>query len=281
MLELARGLTPVALEAVAALEHRTVSVDGGRLKLEWGTLRTRSGRAVEDLLWWDGERLLGFLGLYAFGQPSVELVGMVDPAARRRGVGAALLDAAIPVCVGRGFDQALLVVPRSSGAGRALATGRGATPDHSEHALVLDGPPADGPSDPRVTLRPAGPADAAETARLLQDAFGHVSGHVPDPAVPASERRLVIEYDGVVVGTVRLTVEQDRGGVYGFAVDPARQGRGIGRDVLRRVCERLRAEGVATVGLEVEVENDRALGLYTSLGFVRVTTEDYYALPLA
>jgi ribosomal protein S18 acetylase RimI-like enzyme len=27
------------------------------------------------------------------------------------------------------------------------------------------------------------------------------------------------------------------------------------------------------------VENDTALGLYTSLGFTRVTTEDYYALP--
>jgi len=69
--------------------------------------------------------------------------------------------------------------------------------------------------------------------------------------------------------------------VYGFAVDPARQGRGIGRDVLRRVCHQLRREGVGTIGLEVEVDNDSALGLYTSLGFVRVTTEDYFAVPLA
>jgi ribosomal protein S18 acetylase RimI-like enzyme len=35
------------------------------------------------------------------------------------------------------------------------------------------------------------------------------------------------------------------------------------------------------VGLEVAVENERALGLYTSIGFRPVTTEDYYALSFA
>jgi ribosomal protein S18 acetylase RimI-like enzyme len=63
-------------------------------------------------------------------------------------------------------------------------------------------------------------------------------------------------------------------------VDPAWQGRGIGRDVLRRVCRELRDEGIQRIGLEVAVENDHALRLYTSLGFTQITTEDYYGLPL-
>jgi len=33
--------------------------------------------------------------------------------------------------------------------------------------------------------------------------------------------------------------------------------------------------------LEVAVENEHALGLYTSLGFTRVTTEDYYAVTVS
>lgn len=280
MVELARGLTPGALAALAGLEERTVAGDGGRLKLEWGTLRARTGVDVEDLVWWDGERLLGFLGLYTFDPPSVELVGMVDPAARRRGIGRALIDAALPLCRERGLSPPLLVVPRTSVAGRALALGRGATLDHSEHALVLHGPPAEGPSDRRVTVRPARPADVPELSRLLAVAFGSAPGHLAGRLDSDSERTLVVELDGVPVGTVRLTVEGGRGGVYGFAVDPARQGRGIGRDVLRRVCHQLRREGVDRIGLEVEVANDHALALYTSLGFVRVTTEDYFALPL-
>jgi hypothetical protein len=59
--------------------RRTVRVDGGRLKLECGELRGRAGRQVEDVLFWDGDQLLGFLGLYAFGSPAAELAGMVDP----------------------------------------------------------------------------------------------------------------------------------------------------------------------------------------------------------
>jgi ribosomal protein S18 acetylase RimI-like enzyme len=88
----------------------------------------------------------------------------------------------------------------------------------------------------------------------------------------------VIELDNSVVGTVRLSGEGDAGTLSGFVVDPAWQGRGIGRDVLRRVCHQLRAEGVQRIGLEVAVDNEPALGLYTSIGFTEVTTEDYYAL---
>jgi ribosomal protein S18 acetylase RimI-like enzyme len=48
---------------------------------------------------------------------------------------------------------------------------------------------------------------------------------------------------------------------------------------MRRVCLGARAAGVEVMRLEVAVENDRALGLYTSLGFARVATEDYWRLP--
>ena len=97
VLEPAAALPPRVLDAIAALERRVIEVDGGRLKLEWGRLRGRSGDRVEDLLWWEGDRLVGFLGIYGF-ETLPELAGMVDPDARRRGIGTALLDAAISLC---------------------------------------------------------------------------------------------------------------------------------------------------------------------------------------
>ena len=271
-------MSPRALQALGDLEARTLSVDGGRLKLEWGVLRARTGEHVEDLLWWDGDRLLGFLGIYAFGPPAVELAGIVDPAARRQGIATALLDAALPLCGDRGYQQALLVTPRGSVAGAAFARTRGAVLEHSEHALMLPGVPTSGPAYSQLSVRPAEAADADDVARLLTAAFGLAPGQ--ERSAEERESTLVAEVAGTVVGTVRLTRDGDVGGVYGFAVDPAWQGRGVGRDVLRRVCHQLRAEGVQRVGLEVAVENDRALGLYTSLGFVEVTTEDYYQLEL-
>lgn len=258
-----------------------VEADGGRLKLEWGRLRRRSGDRVEDLLWWEGDRLVGFLGFYGFGS-SVELAGMVAPDVRRRGIGTALLDAAVDVCRGLDCRQALLIVPRPSVAGRRLALGRGAVLDHSEHALVLSEDPAAGPQDPTLRLRAASRADVAAISRVLEEAFGQ-----PPPEDLASRldsphaRTLVIEVTGATVGTLHLNREGDDAGIYGFAIDPSWQGRGFGRDALRRACQQLRAEGARRIRLEVEVENDRALALYTSIGFEPVMTEDYFSLPLS
>jgi ribosomal protein S18 acetylase RimI-like enzyme len=281
VLELAAGLSARNLEAIAELERRVVDADGGRLKLEWGRLRRRSGERVEDLLWWDGDRLLGFLGLYGFGS-AVELAGMVAPDARRQGIGTALLDAAAPLYRGLGSRKALLIVPRPSPAGRRLALRRGGVLDHSEHALVLSEEPASGRHEPTLSLRPATGADLAVISRVLEQGFGQ-----PPPDDFAArrldsphQRMAVVEVSGSVVGTLTLEREGHDAGIYGFAIDPSWQGRGLGRDALRRACEQLRADGARRVRLEVAVENDRALGLYTSIGFKPVVTEDYFSLPL-
>jgi len=274
-----RGLSPDELRGIAELERSVVAADGGRLKLEWATLEARSGEQVEDLLWREGERLVGFLGLYAFGA-FLELAGMVAPDARQHGIGTALLDAALSLARDRGFQQALLIVPRGSHAGRTLAVRRGATLHHSEHAMVLSTEPSSGPTDRAVSLRRAVPADATAVSSLLAAGFGPAA--VPDltgALASEQEQTLLIEVEGTPVGTLRLTLRGDDGAIYGFVVDPAWQGRGIGRDVLRRSCRQLRTAGASRVRLEVAVGNDRALGLYRNIGFVDVTTEDYYALP--
>jgi ribosomal protein S18 acetylase RimI-like enzyme len=275
----ASGLSPSELQSIAQLERQVVDADGGRLKLEWGTLRSRSGDQVEDLLWWENDQLLGFLGLYSFG-PSVEMSGMVAPAARRRGIATALLEAGLDLCRDRDRRQVLLVVPRPSIAGRELAIRREGVLDHSEHALVLATDPGNGPSDTRISLRRAVPSDAEAVARLLEAGFGHRPVGLAEILGSEAERTLLIELSGKPVGTVRLSSGGDVAGVYGFVVDPDYRGQGIGRDALRRVCQELLASGARRVGLEVAVDNDRALGLYTSLGFTDVTTEDYFALPV-
>ena len=98
-------------------------------------------------------------------------------------------------------------------------------------------------------------------------------------AETGAERTWVVRRDGVVVGSLRITRDGALGAVHAFVVDPAWQGRGIGRDVLRRACTDLRAAGVRRVTLEVETTNDRALGLYLDVGFERAATDEYWSLP--
>ena len=278
VLEQAAGLTSGALQAIAELERQVVEADGGRLKLEWDNLRGRSGDRVEDLLWWHGERLVGFLGIYGFGD-SPELAGMVAPDARRRGIGSALLDAAVPLCRERSDRKPLLVVPRQSIGGKRLALRRGGTLDHSEHHLVLSGEPTSGLHEPEISLRPATAADVPVVVSLLEQGFGW-SG--PDDLGDRLERTALVELRGGVVGTLFLERDgEEEASIFGFVVEPSLQGRGIGRAALRQACEQLRADGARRIGLDVDVANDRALGLYTSIGFTPVTTEDYFALPLS
>ena len=252
--------------------------DGGRLKLEWSTLTSRSGNGVDDVLWWEDGRLIGFVGLYAFGGPVVELAGMVHPNSRRRGVGTRLLDEATKLCREQGRDRILLVVPRTSPGGRALAESRRGILDHSEYALDAAGVVATNPPDPSLTLRPVSSADLADEARILAEAFGRSEGSVALDA--PDESRLVGERDGRVIATIRVHRTPEQWDIYGFAVESSFQGLGIGRDILRRVCDRAHEAGVTRLHLEVEVNNDRALGLYTSVGFTPTSTDDYYDIPL-
>jgi GNAT superfamily N-acetyltransferase len=211
VLDLPRGLSPEALSAIASLEAETVSADGGRLKLEWSTLQSRSGDKVEDVLWWDEGRRVGVVGLYAFGGPSVEVAGMVHPEYRRQGIGFRLLDEAIELCRGRGERHLLLVAPRTSVAARVLAESRGGVLEHSEHALDLDGAATQGPSDPSLGLRPASSDDVSVLVRILADAFGQSPRPIDLDAPGVSI--LVAERDGSIVATLGLNPSR-RSGAY-------------------------------------------------------------------
>ncbi len=62
--------------------------------------------------------------------------------------------------------------------------------------------------------------------------------------------------------------------IHTIGVDPAYQGRGIGRAMMTRLLNFAGPE--ATVYLEVRTDNTAAMGLYTSLGFVTVGLRKRY-----
>jgi ribosomal protein S18 acetylase RimI-like enzyme len=266
-----RALSPSDLDAIAGLEAQCLAIDGGRLKLEWGRLRSRPGTVADDVLAWDDDELAGFVGIYVFGDVP-ELTGMVAPRHRGAGLGGRLLDEALAECARRGVARVLLVVPRPSEPGRRLALARGGRLEHSEHTLELAAPPSIPVGGPAVSLRPAIADDTATVCRLLAEGFGQ--------EVAEDDRRwrvtTMVVVDGSAVGALRLSREGDAAGVHGFVVQEALRGRGIGRRALALACRQGFDEGATSVFLEVETRNEHALGLYTSLGFVRTSTEDYY-----
>jgi ribosomal protein S18 acetylase RimI-like enzyme len=279
-----QGLGPEDLRAIEDLATACVAADGGRLKLELGTLRSRPTDQVNDFLWIAERGPVGFLGLYGYRPDQAEICGMVHPSARRQGVFSRLFEAATAELARRGVPQALLVVNRLYEPGSCFARSAGGTIEHSEHRMTLRREPAIVVADPLVTIREAVLADVPFVLSCLTEAFGLPTEHLGDEELASLARRfpgtLVIDYANEPVGTVRVDRSDDAAGIYGFAILAEFQGRGIGRQVLSALARDLSAEGVAEIGLEVSCTNDTALRLYTSCGFDVMGTEDYYAVQL-
>jgi [ribosomal protein S18]-alanine N-acetyltransferase len=69
---------------------------------------------------------------------------------------------------------------------------------------------------------------------------------------------------GLIVGTKESGYE---GRVLVFAVDPAAQGRGVGRALLRSIQSSMAVEQIRQVHLEVRADNSRAIDFYRRHGF--------------
>lgn len=147
-----------------------------------------------------------------------------------------------------------------------------------------------------VLFRPAVPADFPEVRRTTRNAYlraGHFAADHPYMGVLEDvEHRAehaqvwVAESAGKVVAAVTLTFagqpysEIAQNGELEFrmlAVDPAVQGGGVGRAVVRQVIEHARSlPGINAISITSATFMERAHGLYESLGFRRVSARDWY-----
>lgn len=224
-----------------------------------------------DFIWRLDGRVVGYAATYGFGGGDTEVVAVVHPTYRRRGIGLALVGAAVDFVRRGGFERALLVVPRTSHGGQALARRFGATFSHAEAAMTLQVAPPDtlGPGA-GLDVRAATLADVAVLGEIGSAAFGspvEEAMAISRSSILATGRTIqVFSYEGTDVAMISVASEGTEASIAGFAVRPEWQGRGFGRAILRWVAGRLAATG-HSVTIEVDVTNARAANLYLETGF--------------
>ena len=128
-----------------------------------------------------------------------------------------------------------------------------------------------------VTVRAAGPEDVAELAALVERAYADyvpLLGRRPAPmdddyaARQAAGQLFAAGFGGVLAGALVLVDEP--GGVLlldNIAVDPACQGRGLGRAVLRWVEAEAARRGCKAVRLYTNEKMTGNIALYGRAGF--------------
>ncbi len=134
---------------------------------------------------------------------------------------------------------------------------------------------------PSVQLRVATSADISSLIKLEKSVSGK---NIYSPMLDENEWReelgraqvFLIENDSGVIGNVSYQhKEHDHVYISGLVVDPRFQGKGIGRQVLTQLLERLK--DVKRIDLVTHPDNQAALQLYQSLGFVvESRKENYY-----
>ena len=134
-----------------------------------------------------------------------------------------------------------------------------------------------GRHDTTTTVLPASRISRADLAALWTDAFSdyYVPGAVTVESLEVFERSFDLDFAGsrIVVAEGRpvafgmLGVRGRRGWVGGMGVIPSARRRGHGERVMRALIEESQKRQFETLGLEVLVENEKAIPLYEALEF--------------
>jgi mycothiol synthase len=141
-----------------------------------------------------------------------------------------------------------------------------------------------------VTIRGYRETDADEVIRVNAAAFAHHPEQGSMDAANLAERMaepwfdpeglLVADTgDGLLAFHWTKQHSADLGEVYVVAVDPAAQGRGLGKAVTAAGLDHLASRGVRRIILYVESDNEPAIATYSTLGFAHSSTHVQYARP--
>ncbi len=219
------------------------------------------------------------------GPDAGELV--VDPSARSRGIGGLLLDGLLDTGVAGVWAHGDLPVAQH------LATRRGmlATRALLQLTRSLESPLPGAVMPPGIRLASyRGTEDVPELLRVNSAAFvdlpdqsgwtgrdmaARVASEWFDPA------GLLLAWDGDALAGFHWTKAQsdELGEVYVIGVDPAQQGRGLGRALLAAGLRHLHEAGHTTVMLYVDESNASALRVYQRSGFEVARRDVVYARP--
>ena len=281
------ALTAAAREQIEALLARAEATDGYRALNEAAELALRPDSTTSShLTVLADDRVIGYAQLMPGPRDSTAFL-VVDPPARRRGVGLRLVQALAE----QAPSPLQLFAPTDSVAAQALAARAGLTAGRTLLIMKrdLEQPLPEPVVPPGVTIRTFRPGqDEAAWLTVNAAAFANHPEQGAMTDVDLAERMaepwfdpdgfFVAERGGAMVGFHWTKEHGERlGEVYVLGVAPAGHRQGVGRALLLTGLWHLRRRGNTTVELYVEAASGPAVALYSSYGFTAAARDVMYA----
>ncbi len=289
-IKLIQTLSDTEYELISKLEENCINNDKTALKIEldYKLAVSKEGDTVDkmhlDYLYFLDGKLIGYLGICSFGGMSTEINGMVDPIYRRKGIFGKLFHLATNELYHHYKEKSLLLSDRKSESGQKfihqLKPG-GLKISHSEYEMYLNREKFKQVQAPtKAILRKATNQDAEEIAKQNAIYFDQPLDETKLIMPETEEKRGMTVYmaylEDQCIGKIHLELSRGTGGIYGVGIRPEQRGKGYGRQILLEGIGILLDQQAKEIKLQVEAENDNALGLYCSCGFESTSTMDYY-----
>ncbi|WP_411156180.1 mycothiol synthase [Nocardia cyriacigeorgica] len=282
-------------EQVRALLERAGAADGVAPISEQAVLSLREPDTARHLLGLRDETVIGYANLVpAHGEHPAMAEVAVDPAARGIGYGTELVAAALEA----GGAGARVWAHGNLPAARAVSGRLGLTIARELWQMRRDLATGELPElavPQGILLRTyAGPDDDAELLRVNNAAFAwhpeqggwterEIAVRRDEPWFDPAGLFLAVDADdpGRLLGfhwtKVHTELDPPLGEVYVVGIDPAAQGRGLGRLLTLAGLHYLRDRGLGAVLLYTEADNAAAVHTYTRLGFAVAHVDAAYA----
>jgi ribosomal protein S18 acetylase RimI-like enzyme len=273
-------------EDINNLQRLCLETDKTALKLEIDYKLSRAEGKLDNLnninefMYYEGDKLIGYIGIGQFGGATLEVNGMVHPEYRRRGVFKRLFSLVKDEWGKRQLPKMLLLSDNNSISGQEFIKATGASFDNAEYEMFLRSKSKQNAIVKHVVLRKATNKDAKEIA--VQDSiYSNVEFKEADISMPEEEEECgaityIAEINDKIIGKVRLEICDGLGGIYGLGLLPEYRGKGYGRELLILSIEKLKEKSPKDIMLQVVTKNKNALNLYKSCGFEETSTMDYY-----
>jgi ribosomal protein S18 acetylase RimI-like enzyme len=235
-----------------------------------------------SLLYYEEQKLLGFLSVYFFYDDAVEISLLVHPEHRKRGIAKKLIQSILPLVQLQNYSKVIFSTPKQLN--NKWLTIYGYSYLHSEYYMERNDLSPLLNYNKNLSFRTALVDDIPILCTLDDFCFPNKPGDLPERfAMLLNNRdyRIVLAFHhNVPIGKAHIRWQEDGASLSDIAIHPTQQGRGFGTSLIAYCINQALSEGKPSLNLDVETHNQRALNLYTRLGFSVQNACDFWSIEI-
>ena len=233
-----------------------------------------------SLLYYEKDRLIGFLSIYFFYGEAIEVSVLVHPAYRKQGVGKKLLEAMLELINCQNFFTLIFSSPTNLNTQKLLDWGYSYL--HSEYYMERHELTPLLEYNTALSFRAANTHDIPYLCALDNLCFPQKQGDLTErfhQILNSREYDIMLAFkNNLLVGKAHLRWQEQGASLSDIAVTPTQQGQGLGSALISHCINYALSEGKPLLNLDVETHNQRALNLYVRLGFTVQNACDFWSI---